>query len=118
MIATEAEVWHVANQRYLAAALAGVTDALRQYIARLSGEPAPEGRAQMGLDEVARDMPAPPALELLCSMFDLSAFEREVLLLCAGMELSGSFGQLCAAAQGDPQQAHPTFSLALAALPG
>ena len=62
-------------------------------------------------------MPAPPALDTLCALFDLSPFERDVLLLCAGMELDSAFAGLCAAAQGDPQRAYPTFSLALAALP-
>jgi hypothetical protein len=47
----------------------------------------------------------------------LSPFERDVLLLCAGMELDSSFPSLCAAAQNQQQRALPTFSLALAALP-
>jgi AAA+ superfamily predicted ATPase len=50
-------------------------------------------------------------------MFELSPFERSLLLLCAGMELDGTFASLCASAQGDPRQTYPTFSLALAALP-
>jgi hypothetical protein len=41
-----------------------------------------------------------------------------VLLLCAAVEFDARFAPLCAAAQGDPQRAHPTFSLALATLPG
>src|SRR4029453_6660350 len=44
-------------------------------------------------------------------------FQRYVLLLCAGMELDGSFAASCAAAQGDSRRAYPTFGLALAALP-
>jgi hypothetical protein len=60
----------------------------------------------------------PFALERICSIFSLSSFERMLLLLCAGMELDGSFASLCAAAQGDDRRAYPTFSLALAALPG
>ena len=62
-------------------------------------------------------MPAPPALETLCGTFGLSPFERDVLLLSAGVELDSSFAPLCAAAQGDPSRTYPTFSLALAALP-
>ncbi len=61
---------------------------------------------------------APPQLEALCAIFGLSAFERDVLLLCAAMELDGGFGAACAAAHGDPALSHPTFGLALAALPG
>jgi hypothetical protein len=55
---------------------------------------------------------------MLCGAFRLSPFERDALLLCAGMELDSTFAGLCAAAQGDPARAYPTFSLALAALPG
>ncbi|NOR41696.1 MAG: AAA family ATPase, partial [Gammaproteobacteria bacterium] len=53
----------------------------------------------------------------LCTTFGLSLFERDVLLLCAGMELDCTFPQACADAQGDPSSAYPTFSMALAALP-
>src|SRR5688500_6655313 len=34
------------------------------------------------------------------------------------MELDSTFAARCAAAQGDPRRAYPTFSLALDALPG
>jgi hypothetical protein len=67
--------------------------------------------------EEAHDPTAPPALEGLAAVFSLSPFEREVLLLCAGMELDADFPRLCAEAQGDARRTYPTFSLALAALP-
>ena len=44
-------------------------------------------------------------------------FERNLLLLCAGIELDSTIAPLCAAAQDDPSRVYPTFSLALAALP-
>ena len=69
----------------------------------------------------APDPPAPaarPALDVLCETFRLSDFERQVLLVCAGIELDATFPALCAAAQGDPSRTYPTFGLALAALPG
>jgi hypothetical protein len=50
---------------------------------------------------------------LLCETFGLTGFERDVLLLCAGVELDGDFARLVASISGRPQ---PTFSLALAAL--
>lgn len=63
-------------------------------------------------------MPAPPALETLCTAFRLSPFERDLLTLCAAMELDAGIAPLCAAAGGgDPARAYPTLSLALAALP-
>ena len=59
----------------------------------------------------------PPALDRLTEAFALSPFERDTLLLCAGVELDGELPRLCAAAQGDPTRPYPTFGLALAALP-
>ena len=54
----------------------------------------------------------------LCRLFHLSPFERDILLLTAGAELDATFAPLCAKAQSDPRHDHPTFGLALAALPG
>ncbi len=110
--------WHEANQRYLTAALSVVRERLEAYVAALHGSPPPEDMspgAQQALEEARATMSTPPALENLCSAFGLSAFERDVLLLCAGMELDASFPPLCAAAQGDPGRAYPTFSLAMSA---
>ena len=59
----------------------------------------------------------PAALERLCQLFALSPFERDLLLLCAGVELEASFAPLCAMLQGNPQRDFPTFALALATLP-
>lgn len=59
-------------------------------------------------------VPAP--LAKLQSAFGLSSFERDIVLLCAAAELDPTTGARCAAASGDPERAHPTFSLALAAL--
>jgi hypothetical protein len=56
----------------------------------------------------------PPALLLLSQRLGLSEFERDVLLLCAAMELDTGIGALCAAAQGDVHRNYPTFALALA----
>ncbi len=56
----------------------------------------------------------PFALEQLCAIFRLSAFERDILLLCVGMELDHNlFSPLCAAVQGDPEQNYPTLGLGL-----
>ena len=108
--------WPEANQRYLAAALAEVRAALRRHTAP-DGERVEACLSPETCDEIAHEMAMPPALERLCQLFGLSAFERGVLLLCAGMELEASFAGLCATAHDDPQRAYPTFGLALAALP-
>jgi hypothetical protein len=106
--AAEAADWQSANQRHLVAALARVRDALRRH----AGEE-PEARAA-----AEPELPTPAALETLCTAFGLTDFERDVVLLCAGVELDGDFAGLCAAAQADERRAYPTFGLALAALPG
>ncbi|MCX6046905.1 MAG: ATP-binding protein, partial [Chloroflexi bacterium] len=108
--------WYTANQRYLAAALQGVRMRLEQY-APQSEPKLPEGNQQPSLASIAATMTLPPALETLCVNFGLSAFERDLLLCCAGLELDSAFAPLYAAIQGDPQRPYPTFSLALAILP-
>jgi hypothetical protein len=73
--------------------------------------------AQAALREAAVAMPAPPALETLRAAFRLSPFEHDVLLLCAGVELSSEFASLVATVQTPARRSSPAFSLALAALP-
>jgi hypothetical protein len=69
-----------------------------------------------------QDVTSPPspgtALDRLVEAFGLSPFERDILLLCAGIELDAEFAELCATAQRDPTRTQPTFSLAMAMLPG
>jgi hypothetical protein len=109
--------WLAANQRYLMAHLARLRAALR----RRAGLPAEAGTApeQLAaeLEAAARALSGPAALDALCAAFALSPFERDVVLLAAGMELDGAWGGLCAAAQGSDARAYPSFGLALAALP-
>jgi ATPases of the AAA+ class len=57
-----------------------------------------------------------PALSVLANRLGLSAFERDLLLLCIGMELDTRFPALCAQAQHDPAKPYPTFALAFAVL--
>src|ERR1022692_2949382 len=65
------------------------------------------------LPEADSQASAPPALIMLARRLGLSPFEREVLLLCAAMELDTSIASLCARAQADPTGPYPTFALAL-----
>lgn len=109
MIAAIHNDWSEANQRYLVAALARIREALRKHSAHGSGP------SLVGEEETPWSASAPPALDRLCATFGLSPFERDVLLLCAGMELDAAFIALCADAQGDGRRTYPTFSLALAA---
>ena len=119
MNTTVPNTWYEINQRYLSAALAVVRAALERHTARAQDAPEPEGQDDpaQALGEAADAMTAPPALETLSATFGLTPFERDLLLLCAGMELESNFAGLCAAAQDDPRRGYPTFGLALAALP-
>ncbi len=115
--------WYEANKRYLMSALVLERESLESRTANSMGNPEKDTdvkikESEKTLLEAASAMPSPPALDTLCAIFALSSFERDILLLCAGIELDSTFGSLCAAAQGDPRRNYPTFSLALAALPG
>lgn len=55
----------------------------------------------------------PPALLLLSRQLGLSEFERNILLLCLGVELDTRVATLCARAQDDPGRLYPTFALAM-----
>ena len=119
MTAAPDMTWHNGNQRHLMTALGDVRSLLERYVANLSMT----GAGQVGAVPVQPDTHAgpdeaapAPALETLCNVFGLSSFERHILLLCAGVELDGSFASLCAAAHGD-SRLYPDFSLALAAFP-
>src|SRR6185436_2323206 len=103
--------WPEANQRHLLAALARVRAALRRHAGT---EPAEDGAAA-DEEALARAMEAPPALARVVETFGLSPFERDVLLLCAGVELDAAFA---AAVRAAGEGARPTFALALAALEG
>ncbi|MDV2997153.1 MAG: ATP-dependent zinc metalloprotease FtsH [Chroococcidiopsis sp. SAG 2025] len=111
--------WYEANQRYLSASVALIRQTLEQYAVSL---PNPDrlsnnDKSEPALQKAAEAMPAPSALERICQIFDLSDFERDVLLLCAALELSNDFTNVCSAAQPEGQKPYPTLGLALAALP-
>lgn len=110
--------WQAANQVYLAASLAIVHHALARYVAQLQGQPEPAESLpdlQAALQQAAADLPGAAALETLCRLFNLSPFERNLLLLCVGLELDSRFIALCSIAQD--RRPYATFNLALAALP-
>ena len=113
--------WCEENQRYLTVSL----EALRHlFEARLSKEeitPPVESFDQVNketnLENLAASMSAPPAMDTLCELFVLTPFERQILLMCAAVELDSKFSSLYAEVQENPRQTYPTFSLALGVLP-
>jgi len=108
MIALAAEIsWVEANQNFLVAELARIKRLLRS-------------ETDSDLNEAvrtARDaMQSPPAIDWLCELFGLSPFERDVLLLCAGVEMDSEIAACCGDARQHSQRACATFGLALAVL--
>jgi AAA+ superfamily predicted ATPase len=114
---TQTISWEDANQRYLVEALAEVRAVLAALVAPAASGSTADGSAVLPASELAdvrSSMTNPPALDTLCATFGLSAFERQILLMCAGVEMDSRFASLFASA-GDGRRQIPTFSLALAA---
>jgi hypothetical protein len=100
--------WSTANH----AALVQQLERMRRLLtARVAGQLVP--------DETAPpiDAESPFALDRLCRLFGLSTFERDIVVLCAGIELDARIATLVADANGDPGRRVATFGLALALLP-
>jgi hypothetical protein len=72
-------------------------------------------KAEARLASLHKKFHTPNRLDSLCEVFRLTAFERNILLLCVGMELSGEYATTCAKIHQNDKWAYPTFSLAMAA---
>jgi ATPase family associated with various cellular activities (AAA) len=105
--------WLEANQKRLTAELARVRGLLAQRLGGGDEEPVPE-RADV---VAATPVPGRSALDALCAAFALSPFERDLLLLCAGVEMSSELAALVASARGEGGRPGATFALGLAVLP-
>jgi len=108
MNAPRLDDWTDANQRLLTAEFARLK-------ARLEGEGGGQP-ASLGLQRARAAMPSPAAIDQLAGRFGLSPFERDLLLLCAGVEMDSELATLCAKAQDQPQRTYASFSVALASL--
>jgi AAA+ superfamily predicted ATPase len=79
--------WATANEKYLSVRMDEVS-ARFGHQQRLDGPPVAE------LVDAARSeataLGAPPALDTLCDLFDLGAFERDLLVSCVSAELRGT----------------------------
>jgi predicted nucleic acid-binding protein len=100
--------WIEANQAYLVAEFARLKGLFDSKSSECS---------VADLDEARVALEAPPAIDRLSELFELSAFERDVLLLCAGKEMDSKLAALCGEAQDHPQRTYATFGLAMAVLP-
>ena len=99
--------WAEANRAYLVAEFARIRD-LMSSNSSIS--------AEREAANIRSAMQQPPAIDRLVELFQLSGFERELLLLCAGVEMDSALAAQCAAVSGHPQRSDVTFSLAMAAL--
>ncbi|MEA5515874.1 ATP-binding protein [Nodularia sp. UHCC 0506] len=104
--------WYTANYQYLLKVIFLVHKTLENAIESQEHQPLKDISPSINFG-----MSAPSALEQLCTIFQLTEFERNVLLLCAAMEIDYSFGSLCGQVLGDMQVAYPSISLAMKVLP-
>ncbi|QVQ26400.1 AAA family ATPase [Achromobacter deleyi] len=103
--------WTEANQQLLAAEFARLRARLDK-----PGSRSPRQDSQR-LAQARAELDGEGAIDQLSAAFGLSAFERDLLLLCAGAEMDSGLAELCAAAQGrGGNLRHASFSLALGAL--
>jgi AAA+ superfamily predicted ATPase len=104
------------NQYYLTQALGKVQWWLERFVQHLKN-----GEESAALTHNEPPVPTQSAhglnLDRVLRGFRLTPFEEQVLLLCAGVELSATLAQLCATIHGSSNLAYPTFSLALAVFP-
>lgn len=99
--------WIEANHRLLVAEFARLR-------ALLGDGDSETGAAEA--ESLRSTMPAPAAIDTLTHLFQLTAFERDVLLLAAGVEMDAGVARRCAEAHGALHRPYATFGLALAAL--
>ncbi len=106
--------WFEANQRYLVATFSALRIHLKD---RLDG--GVNSSAQIDdnlLDPAVWNFSQPPALEQLCSVFELSAFERGIIILAAGAEMDSQLAAHYASLDAS-RRPLPTLQLALTVLP-
>ncbi|TVO67364.1 ATP-binding protein [Denitromonas ohlonensis] len=100
--------WTTANQHLLVAEFARLR-------ARLGEGDVAEAEQQV--ESAANCLPSPSAIDTLVTLFELSDFERDLLLLVAGAEMDARVAALCGEAAGQPMRPWASFGLALAVLP-
>ncbi|MER3555983.1 MAG: hypothetical protein C4331_17010, partial [Meiothermus sp.] len=90
---------------------------LRLLVALIKAEasrPFGERDLESRLPPLSQTLAEDTALARLCEALGLGAFERNVLLLCAGAELEPDFLTVCAQACGLAESRYPSFGLAFA----
>lgn len=117
--------WQEANQACLVLEFACLRDKLREAAAVDAREHSSgaDTNRRVPIDDMLQELqeareaiePA-SAIDTLTRVFGLSSFERELLLLCAGIEMDSALAQLCSSALGGDTRTSITFALGLATL--
>jgi len=111
--------WMKINQQYLIAEINVIKAKLLIHKDSLSGENKSDEnvlflkKANLELEQIENELTITTRLKSLVELFQLSPFEKKILLMSVGVELDASFGKLMAELQGDAGQHMPTLSLAL-----
>ena len=105
--------WALANQAYLVAEFLRLKRILAPDASKDFEDHADlEDHAQ----SVRATMDSPPAIDHLAELFGLSSFEREVILLCAGVEMDSELAALCGENSGNAQRNAANFGMAMGIL--
>jgi hypothetical protein len=102
MSSTTLATWAEANQAHLLSEFARLKQRLGIQVKTRSDAPTPAEE--------------PFAIDHLATIFGLSAFERDLLLLCAGVEMDSELAARCVEMHASAQKPYVTFGLAIAAL--
>jgi len=102
--------WRAANQAYLLAEFARLASGLQTH------EPKDGASAEQAAEEIRSSMQPRPPIDQLADLFGLTEFERQLVLLCAGVEMDSNLAAACAENQANAKKAQVTFGLALAFL--
>ena len=105
--------WTSANQQLLIAEFARLRLRLQTSADQVSANPCDPLPA---IAEARQALRRDSAIDWLSKVFGLSDFERDLLLLCAGVEMDGALARACTRAQGDASRPWVSFSLALSIL--
>ncbi|WP_164931781.1 ATP-binding protein [Dyella sp. M7H15-1] len=98
-----------------AESLSTALDRVYRCLMTATGQSMPDTATAPAGERVMAEQPS-IALQRLRHMFDLSEFERDVLLLCAGAAAESRFLAACSAAQHERSATWPSFGLALSVL--
>jgi AAA+ superfamily predicted ATPase len=104
------------NSQYLLKALTPIYQRLVHYAKRQQEQEAedlPHDNSLQELENFVASFDSLPNLEKLRQTFNLSVFERNILLLCVGKAIFADFPYLFTQAHHNPRMDYPTFGLAM-----